>query len=67
MSCIEPDTNARDIVGDLQASVLHRSQDLAILTGEDPALRSYADPEFYRQTMCAMRMFARNCGFNADT
>ncbi len=67
MSCIEPDRNSADMVGDLQATVLHRAHDLAVLLSEDPVMRACADPEFHRQTMCAMRAIARNCGFNADT
>lgn len=67
MSCIEPDTNPDDDIGGLQAMVLHRATDLAQRVSEDPVDRSRVDPEMHRQTMCAMRAIARNCGFNAST
>ncbi len=65
MNCIEPDTNAADDIGDLQIIVLHRAIDLAVRISEDPIGRAWVDPEIYRQTMCAMRSIARNCGLDA--
>ena len=63
MSCIEPDTNSADDIGDLQTTVLFRAMDLAVRVSEDPIGRSCIDPEIHRQTLCAMRAIARSCGF----
>ncbi len=66
-SCIEPDTNPADDVGFLQTAILHRAVDLAVRVSDDPVGRACVDPEIYRQTMCAMRCIARNCGLDAHT